>query len=329
MTITSNDPDENPVVIPLSGTGTESEEEQEEDDEENIIIDPGLREYIFTVDFLGKITTGPISVRGEMLQDIVAMSPDGTHVIEFEKGTRAFDSENTTVTYIEIRETEAPELPDNTVLVGKAYQFNPSGTVFDKSIRLTLGYDVESLPLQFTTLGTWYYIEGEGWAYLESETAGPAELGKIRTPVDHFTIFAILAGQEPPPRPAEFKLSNLSISPFERKFFTAVTFFIKTGETTAISVDVTNEGQQAGVYSATLKVNDRGIETKEVTLSPGETRTVSFSFTADERGRYTVQIGELNGNLDYELWINWWLWAGSVGLFLLLLWLIKKYLIRI
>lgn len=42
-------------------------------------------------------------------------------------------------------------------------------------------------------------------------------------------------------RLAAFTFSNLSISPSERKLFTVVPYFIKTGETVTISVDVMNE----------------------------------------------------------------------------------------
>jgi hypothetical protein len=328
MQITSNDPSENPVTVTLRGTGITcgSQDDTEEPEKTKQPEQPSPR---FTVDFLGKITTGPVSLEGALLQDIVAPSPDGIHVIEIDKGTRAFNSVGNTVTYIEIREAEkTPVLPLNTVLVGKAYEFSPSGTVFDNSIRLTLGYDVESLPSGITSLGTAYYTVADGWTYLVSETSGVAELVKVTAPVEHFTIFAILAkvsGSELELTPSSFKLSNLSITPSERKFFPAVSYFIRTGETATISVDITNEGQQNGVYSATLKVNDHNMETKQVTLSPGETKTVSFTFKADERGHYYIEIGNLNGDLYYELWINWWLWAGSVGLFLLLLWGIRKY----
>jgi hypothetical protein len=50
------------------------------------------------------------------------------------------------VTLIEIREIETPQLPENTRIVGKAYEFKPSGTVFDKSIKLTLGYTRTNCP---------------------------------------------------------------------------------------------------------------------------------------------------------------------------------------
>ncbi|UCD09647.1 MAG: DUF11 domain-containing protein [Dehalococcoidales bacterium] len=284
---------------------------------------PGI---MFTVDFLGNITTGRVSEDGTLLQDLVATSPDGAHVIEIEKGTRAFDNENKTVTYIGIREADIiPDLPPNTVLVGKAYEFSPSGTEFNQPIRLILGYDVNNLPLNITSLGTAYYTAEDGWMFLVKETSGLAELGKVTAQVEHFTVFALL-GQSA--EPAAFRLSNLSITASERKIFTGVSYFIRRGETATISVDVTNEGQQEGIYSATLKVNERDVETKKVTLSPGETRTVSFTFKADERGKYLVQIGDLNGDHFNELWINWWLWAGSLGVFGLLLWGIWKFVIR-
>ena len=192
-----------------------------------------LPSIVFTVDFLGNITTGLVSENGTLLEDLVATSPDGVHVIEIEKGTRAFDNENNTVTYIGIREAEIiPELPPNTVLVEKAYEFSPSGTLFNKPIQLTLGYDISSLPSHITSLGTAYHTTA-GWKFLVKETSGLAELGKVTAPVEHFTVFALLAQES---GPASFKLSNLIISPSERKFFTAVSYFIKTGETATISV---------------------------------------------------------------------------------------------
>ena len=92
----------------------------------------------FTVDFLGKITKEPISGDGRLLSSLEAPSPDGAHLFEMEDGTRTLDDEGEVVTLIEIREIETPSLPGNTVVVGKAYDFTPSGDTFDRPTSITL-----------------------------------------------------------------------------------------------------------------------------------------------------------------------------------------------
>lgn len=269
-----------------------------------------------------------------------APSPDGIHLLEIEAGTGASDYASNVVTLIEIREAPAPELPGNTRLVGKAYEFKPSGTVFDKPIKLTLGYNVNELPAQVTSVGAAYYTTRDGWIYLETETTSVAELGKLTAPVNHFTIFAVLAKvavpqqlpepaptttpePEPVKAPALFNLSNLSITPSVSRFFEKVSYIVRTGEEVLITVDVTNNGGQRGSYTAVLMLDGTERERKEITLEPGQTGTVSFTVTVgDELGKYTVQIGELTGDFISELWINWWLWAGTIAAFILLCWFV-------
>jgi hypothetical protein len=267
-----------------------------------------------------------------------APSPDGIHLLEIEALTGATDNASNVVTLIEIREAPAPELPENTRLVGKAYEFKPSGTVFDKPIRLTLGYNVNELPDQVTSVGSAYYTTRDGWIYLETETTSVAELGKLTAPVNHFTVFAVLAKvtvtpettppTKPTPEPeagkapALFNLSNLSITPSVSRFFDKISYIVRTGEEALITVDVTNNRGQPGSYAAVLILNGTERERKEITLEPGQTQTVSFTVTGNEPGSYTVLIGNLTGDFLSDLWINWWLIAGSIGVLILIIWLV-------
>ena len=116
------------------------------------------------------------------------------------------------VTLIEIRETTAPQLPVNTRLIGKAYEFKPSGTVFDKPIKLTLGYDPAELPAGVTSIGAAYYTTGDGWVYLPPEATNVAGLGKITAQVNHFTVFAVLATVTENPYQCPFKYRNRLLS---------------------------------------------------------------------------------------------------------------------
>jgi uncharacterized repeat protein (TIGR01451 family) len=350
LTISSNDPDENPVDVGLSGTGysqpgpppppppppTTTTTTPAPPPTTNVTM-AGGKKY-FTVDFLGLITREEASSAGRPLARIAAPDPTGTHLLEIEAGTGAKDSNRDTVTLVEIRETTTPVLPADTRIVGKAYEFMPSGTVFDQPVRLTLGYNVDELPENVTSVGTAYYTYGTGWTYLETEPGNVAELGKITAPVNHFTVFAVLAkvaeqpAVTPPPEttpvpptgalPAGFKLSNLRIVPSVSRVFSKLVYFSTTGKEATISVDVINEGGQSGAYSVTLKLNDKDVDTKEITLGAGETQTVTFTVLTDKLGTYTVQIGELKGEFSRKLWINVWLWVGTVIVLGLLGWYI-------
>ncbi len=346
LTIPSDDPDENPVIVFLSGLGTSpgpgpGPNPPEPTPTPTSTPQAGPLEY-FTVDFLSEITR-EIAENGRPIKDMKAPSPDGIQLLEIEAWTAASDNAGLMVTLLEIREAPVPDLPENTVLVGKAYEFKPTGTVFDRPIRLTLGYDVNELPDGVISVGAAYYTS-DGWVYLETEPSNVAELGRLTAPVNHFTVFAVLAkvtpqtgpppepepepvpepGPEPGPEitPASFVLSHLSITASETRYFEHWTYVVNTGEEAVITVDVTNDGGETGVYTVTLLINTVPREQKEITLGPGQTETVSFTVTSDETGRYDVAIGEMTGSFFHEIWVNWWLIAGTTGALILLAWLV-------
>jgi uncharacterized repeat protein (TIGR01451 family) len=338
LSIFSNDPDENPATVSLLGYGM-------------YIIPPqtpsGLTptttqtpdgtgdgsSKFFTVDFLGEITTEPASSDGRPLNDVEAYSPDNVHLLEINAGTRAADSGNNSVTTITIRETIAPQLPENTALVGSALEFQPSGTSFNDPTTLTLGYNVGDLPESVISIGTAYYDPGSGWKYLESTSSNVvAEVGKLTSTVNHFTVFAILAqvpseshitNQPDTPVPdvslsASFILSNLSIATSESKTWQGFTYITRTGEDAHITVDVTNNGEKSGTYLAVLMLNGNSIDSVQFDIGAGETKSISFDVKGNEPGEYTVQIGDQYGEFTSSIWVNWWLIAGS-GLFVVLL----------
>jgi len=87
----------------------------------------------------------------------------------------------------------------------------------------------------------------------------------------------------PTPMCAEFEVSSLKVYPSE-------TF---VGGNVTVSVDVKNVGNAAGIYECTLAIDGVDVETKEVTLSSGEVKTVTYTIVKGTEGNYTVQIDEL------------------------------------
>lgn len=293
----------------------------------------GIDIMYFTVDFQGEITREPMSSRGRLLNALEAPSPDGMHLLEMAKGTKTVDDKGNIVKRIEIREAEAPLLAADTVIVGNAYDFEPSNITFDQPIRITLGYD--NLPEDVASIALAYYTATTGWTELKPEGGVVAGEGKLTAPVDHFTIFAILAElnppppppppSSPPPAPAAFKVDNLQITPSQFRIWEPVTFVVKTGEEVAISAYVTNYGGQEGKYTAILKVNGATQATEEIILGSGQGQQISFTLTENEPGLYTVDIGGLSGEFVTSLWTNWWLMGGILAALILIGWLAWYY----
>ena len=90
------------------------------------------------------------------------------------------------------------------------------------------------------------------------------------------------------PAPAEFTLSNLSISPSNPE----------VGETITISLDIANSGGSQGTYAAFLEVNGIETATKDITLDAGESRDVSFVITTESSGTYNIEIDGLKDTLQ-------------------------------
>lgn len=82
--------------------------------------------------------------------------------------------------------------------------------------------------------------------------------------------------------PADFETNSIVITPGQ-----AV-----AGEGIEVTATVENIGGE-GTYHATLRINGRGVETKEVLLEAGETSFISFTLVESEPGIYQVEIDGL------------------------------------
>jgi len=94
-----------------------------------------------------------------------------------------------------------------------------------------------------------------------------------------------IAPPPPPPKPAEFILGNMTINPSEAEI----------GKPITISVNVTNIGEQEGVYNLNLTINDVLEETRIIQLSGGNSTIVEFIVVKNNGGTYNVKIGDLAG----------------------------------
>ena len=87
--------------------------------------------------------------------------------------------------------------------------------------------------------------------------------------------------------PADFQISDLTVTPAE----------VKAGEEVTVSVKVTNIGGQSGSYTLSLIVNQTTEQTKTVTLEAGASTTAQFKITKQTLGTYSIEVEGLTDEL--------------------------------
>ena len=91
-------------------------------------------------------------------------------------------------------------------------------------------------------------------------------------------------------KPAEFKVSNLRITPEE----------VKVGGDATLKVNIKNTGEVEGTCPVILKVNGVEAETKEVVVAAGGIKAISFELTKGEPGTYTIDLEGLIGEVNFR-----------------------------
>ena len=100
-----------------------------------------------------------------------------------------------------------------------------------------------------------------------------------------------------PPEPAHFVLAELTITPT----------VVQAGEVVTISIAVSNAGGTEGSYTVVFKVTGKWTmwENVEVTLKPGQTKTVTFTSKGHSRrdasGLFEVQPGTYEVNVNGKI----------------------------
>lgn len=224
----------------------------------------------------------------------------------------SLELENSTISKIEMRLAETREKVNMTIekLDEKPPELpEPHGLVWAyHKISVNLpDEEIESARIGFWVLKDWlkthkthveditllrYYARR--WESLSTEVVeeSPTHVNySAETP--GFSTFAIttVTPEVPPLRPAEFKVSDFTITPPA----------VEPGKEVTISVLVTNVGEQPGSYTITLRIASRLISIEdeaEVTLDGGESETVSFAYTMDVDGTYNVEVDGLTGSFE-------------------------------
>ena len=286
-----------------------------------------LTRYL-TVDWEGNNTTKPLYSNDHLVVDLPGLGPDGSHSLLLERGTLAPTVNGKRHYLIVIRELEEiPPPPENTIAI-MAFNVTPVDAVFDRDIFLTLGLDQAQLPENALNVTMAYYDDVNGvWVPLDSELGGPngvAEL-TLSAAINHFSIFGVLAELAPPgSRPAHFVASGLNIVPGVERIWEPVTFVTKTGESATVTVNIANDGGQAGTYTVELKLNGEIVDSETVMLGAGQSREVSFALSEMDYGQYQVEVAGVSGTFTVSRTITWWLIVGILVAIGLIGWVVAR-----
>jgi len=148
----------------------------------------------FTVDFLGKVTSVPMSWDGSLAVPLLATSPDGTASLKIDKGTKVLDAAGKPMDKLTIRTIDSQPLsllPD-TIRVGDIYSLTPSDLVFDKPATLTLSFSSPEVPEGALSLTIVYGSEA-GLHEVEVERTTIGGLEALSARINHTSMFAIIA----------------------------------------------------------------------------------------------------------------------------------------
>jgi len=148
----------------------------------------------FTVDFLGKLTTVPLSWAGGLAVPLLATNPEGTAGLKIDRGTKVLDAAGKPVDELTIRTvTNQPlSLPPNTIIVGVIHSLTPYNATFDKPATLTLGFFSSEVPEGTLSL-TMVYGSETSWSEIEVERTSIGELDALSARINHTGMFAIFA----------------------------------------------------------------------------------------------------------------------------------------
>jgi hypothetical protein len=137
------------------------------------------------------------------------------------------------------------------------------------------GFDFEYMPGLFRQIGDFDYV----WAQREVDTVCPIIVG--------MKIQGDIVTEPTPPGESQFRVKDLVINPDT----------INQGEIVQISVKVENLGTVKGETTVSLKVNGQVLVTEDVSLDPGDSRTLSWKTTSGwSVGSYNIEVEGLAGS---------------------------------
>ncbi len=239
----------------------------------------------------GGSTGGITTAGGVFTKETTFKSDDENLVLTIAEGTVGKTAAGDPLPEVRITEKLTPPAPPQDMgFIGLTFDLEPGGATFDPPIMVTFTYNPNWLPLglgpENLTMG-YYDQDTQQWVMLDPEnvTIDPAT-NSVTAEISHFTYYSVMAFTAP----AEFTISNLTISPAT----------IEVAEQATISAVVANSGDVSGNTKVTLKINGVTIGSKLIKIAGHESAKVSFITVQGKPGSYKVDIDGLSGTFTVK-----------------------------
>lgn len=90
------------------------------------------------------------------------------------------------------------------------------------------------------------------------------------------------------PEPADISVNDLSISSSS----------VSAGESVQVSVEVSNQGEESGVRTISLRVDNEEVASEDVEIEGGQSSTIEFQVDTNQPKTYSVSVGDLQTSFE-------------------------------
>ena len=303
---------------PPAPTDEEEEPPAPTDEEE----EPPTTGALLEINMLEQESSIEIGADGILREALRLTDRNGNFVIDIDSGTKMTGVGNVELSRIELRITdESIVVPDDVVvlspiykLTGYTHSMEVTRINFEPPARLTISYDPQDLPENAFLPFIINYTDEQGLVRLEPPPGSVVEIGKAKAEISNASLFAVVVelAPPPPPLPARFEASNLTINPQQAQL----------GQTVTISLTIANEGATEGSFELHLIIDGIVRMVREITLGGKSSETLTFEVSNLAVGSHHVKIAGLTEQFRIvmtatpageERGVNWLVIDVSVG----------------
>jgi len=276
---------------------------------------------LLEADMLGKTGKVEIGADGTLAESLTLSDASGNFTINIDSGTKVTGSNGVQLSLIELTiAEESIVVPDDIVILSPTYKLTGytrsmevTGINFDPFAMLTIRYDPRDLPENAFLPFIATYTDDEGLVRLQPPPDSTVGIGEAKALIYHASLFVVATevAPPPPPLPARFEASNLTINPRQAQL----------GQPVTISLTITNEGATEGSFELHLIIDGIVRMVTEITLGGKGSETLTFEVSNLAVGKHQVKIAGLTEQFRVvmtttpltEGGVNWLLIDMSVG----------------
>ena len=301
-----------PSHLPTAPPIIEEEEEEEP---------PPTTTAKLELNILGQESSIEIGAAGTLIEPLTLTDRSGDFIIDIDSGAKISGFGDTKLNRIELRITDVPiVVPDDMVILSPLYKLTGYTSTmevtqinFEPYARLTIRYYPQNLPENIFLPFIANYTDEQGLVRLQPPPDATVEVGAAKALINHASLFVVVAevAPPPPPLPAKFEASNLTINPQEAQL----------GQPITVSLTVTNEGETEGSFELHLIIDGIVQMVKEITISGNSSETLTFEVSNLTAGKHQVKIAGLTEQFKVVMTptppgedrVNWLVIDVSVG----------------